>query len=126
MDHLDIMSHFVIDGHDSLDRTAAKSLGVGVTGRIHVLSSYLLTYEPDEQEMLTCCWVRVKGDAVLAAGGTGGVIHILSLAFSTETKQLLGHTGVFTLEILRRTGQILTSTSHDRPNCGLAGPSAGR
>jgi hypothetical protein len=33
VDHVDIMSHFVIDGADSLDKVAAKSLGVSLISK---------------------------------------------------------------------------------------------
>lgn len=49
------------------------------------------------QELLTCCWVRMDQDAVLAVAGTDNILHILSLTRSTEFLQLTGHTGLLKL-----------------------------
>jgi citrate lyase synthetase len=39
----------------------------------------------------TFCWLYRENDAVLAAGGADGLIHIISVANSEETKILEGH-----------------------------------
>ncbi|KAJ3049868.1 hypothetical protein HK097_009144 [Rhizophlyctis rosea] len=70
-DHLDIMSHFVVGGE-------------GYNGR---------PVSADPYELLTCCWLTMPNDAVLAASGTDNIIHILSIAQSKEQKPLSGHTG---------------------------------
>ncbi|KAF9974875.1 hypothetical protein BGZ73_001650 [Actinomortierella ambigua] len=70
-DHLDIMSHFLLDP----------------------------IIENDEEvmpEMLTCCWIHQPQDAILATAGTDRVVHILSLARSKELRRLEGHTHTIT------------------------------
>ncbi|TPX63110.1 hypothetical protein SpCBS45565_g06848 [Spizellomyces sp. 'palustris'] len=71
-DHLDIMSHFVVNG-------------VGYCKDAEELPT-------ETPELLTCCWLHVDQDAVLAAAGTDTDIHILSVTRSEEIARLKGHT----------------------------------
>ncbi|KAJ3299411.1 hypothetical protein HK104_009013 [Borealophlyctis nickersoniae] len=95
-DHLDIMSHFVVDGQ-----------GYGpVVGEAS---------EPPTQVLLTCCWLSMPNDAVLAAGGSDNDIHVLSIARSMELQKLVGHTGdVVDLQAHPTDRNLLLSLSKDR------------
>ncbi|KAI9033254.1 WD40-repeat-containing domain protein [Hyaloraphidium curvatum] len=91
VDHLDIMSHFVLAGE------AGATGGTSSAG-----------------ELRTCCWLRSPHDAILAVAGTSGVIHILSLAFSAELRQLQGHSGtVHDLQAHPMDDDILLSVASD-------------
>ncbi|KAJ3082534.1 hypothetical protein HK102_001613 [Quaeritorhiza haematococci] len=67
-DHLDIMSHFVLEEPDTSGQSES----------------------PDLQSL---CWIRVPSDALLAVAGGGKSIHVLSLANSREITRLEGHQG---------------------------------
>ncbi|CAH1760900.1 8218_t:CDS:2 [Entrophospora sp. SA101] len=85
-DHLDIMSNFVAGEHIDLETN----------------------------ELLTCCWLHRKDDAILAVAGTLGKIYLISLAFSLTFKTLNGHTGTITdLRKYPNDDQHLMSASRD-------------
>nr|CAG8517527.1 12857_t:CDS:10 [Entrophospora candida] len=85
-DHLDIMSNFVAGEHIDLETN----------------------------ELLTCCWLHRKDDAILAVAGTLGKIYLISLAFSLTFKTLNGHTGAITdLRKYPNDDQHLMSASRD-------------
>ncbi|KAI8589709.1 WD40-repeat-containing domain protein [Geranomyces variabilis] len=90
-DHLDIMSHFVVDGY-----------------------GYAPSVEDPQDELKTLAWVPSDSDAVLAAGGSGGVIHVLSLTRSQELGRWNAHEGGIThLEIHPLDGNLLLSVGKD-------------
>ncbi|KAJ3155976.1 hypothetical protein HDU89_005539 [Geranomyces variabilis] len=90
-DHLDIMSHFVVDGY-----------------------GYAPGVEDPQDELKTLAWVPSDSDAVLAAGGSGGVIHVLSLTRSQELVRWNAHEGGIThLETHPLDGNLLLSVGKD-------------
>ncbi|KAJ3165685.1 hypothetical protein HDU88_003878 [Geranomyces variabilis] len=90
-DHLDIMSHFVVDGY-----------------------GYAPGVEDPQDELKSLAWVPSDSDAVLAAGGSGGVIHVLSLTRSQELVRWNAHEGGIThLETHPLDGNLLLSVGKD-------------
>ncbi|KAI9312894.1 WD40-repeat-containing domain protein [Dichotomocladium elegans] len=87
-DHLDIMSNF--------DLAPLQDDG-GVKRELH-----------------TFCWLYRENDAWLAAAGTDGIIHIVSLANSQEIIQLEGHTKtIHDLQTHPQSDNYILSTSKD-------------
>ncbi|KAJ3158130.1 hypothetical protein HDU86_003082 [Geranomyces michiganensis] len=90
-DHLDIMSHFVVDGH-----------------------GYAPGVEDPQDELKTIAWVSSDSDAVLAAGGSGGMIHVLSLTQSRELARWSAHQeGIVHLETHPFDKNLLLSVGED-------------
>ncbi|ORX89811.1 WD40 repeat-like protein [Basidiobolus meristosporus CBS 931.73] len=88
-DHLDIMSYFTLSEGPNVKSTTP-------------------------QELLTCCWLSIEDDTILAVAGQDACIHILSVACSKELRKLVGHSGAVThLDVSPEDNQYILSASKD-------------
>lgn len=76
-DHLDILSTF----------ECSSSKVILLSNKAdHYIQKYM-------NKLLCVCWAQQSDDAYICTGGTDQMIRVLSMAKSTEVKQLKGHTG---------------------------------
>ncbi|ORY98798.1 WD40-repeat-containing domain protein [Syncephalastrum racemosum] len=70
--------------------------------------------EDGKSELHTFCWLYRGDDAQIAAAGTDGNIHLVSIAYSEEIKILQGHTKtIHDLQTHPRSDRYILSTSKD-------------
>ncbi|KAI9090507.1 WD40-repeat-containing domain protein [Phlyctochytrium arcticum] len=91
-DHLDIMSHYVVDGR----------------------GYFADAPEGPAPELLTCCWIHQPEDAVVATAGSDNLIRLISLARSEEICILEGHSGpILDIKVHPLDSNLLLSVSTD-------------